>query len=53
MRSRFLCLAGFRLFNVERTTVTPQQKEAMIATQYLQRPAGPDDIADAMRLCAG
>jgi NAD(P)-dependent dehydrogenase (short-subunit alcohol dehydrogenase family) len=33
---------------VERATVTPQQKEAMIATQCLQRPAAPDDIADAI-----
>jgi NAD(P)-dependent dehydrogenase (short-subunit alcohol dehydrogenase family) len=33
---------------VERTTVTPQQKEAMIATQCLQRAGGPDDIADAI-----
>jgi 3-oxoacyl-[acyl-carrier protein] reductase len=33
---------------VERATVTPQQKEAMITTQCLQRPAAPDDIADAI-----
>jgi len=33
---------------VERTTVTPQQKEAMIATQCLRRAGGPDDIADAI-----
>jgi len=33
---------------VERATVTPQQKEAMIATQCLQRAGGPDDIADAI-----
>jgi NAD(P)-dependent dehydrogenase (short-subunit alcohol dehydrogenase family) len=32
---------------VERATVTPEQKEAMIATQCLRRPAAPDDIADA------
>jgi 3-oxoacyl-[acyl-carrier protein] reductase len=33
---------------VERATVTRQQKEAMIATQCLRRPGGPDDIADAI-----
>jgi len=32
---------------VERATVTPEQKEAMIATQCLRRPGAPDDIADA------
>jgi 3-oxoacyl-[acyl-carrier protein] reductase len=33
---------------VERATVTPEQKEAMIASQCLRRAAGPDDIADVM-----
>jgi 3-oxoacyl-[acyl-carrier protein] reductase len=32
---------------VERATVTPEQKEAMIATQCLRRPGAPEDIADA------
>ncbi|MBY0138099.1 SDR family NAD(P)-dependent oxidoreductase [Paracoccus yeei] len=31
---------------VERATVTPQQKAAMIEQQCLKRPGGPDDIAD-------
>ena len=32
---------------IERATVTPEQKEAMIATQCLRRAGAPDDIADA------
>jgi NAD(P)-dependent dehydrogenase (short-subunit alcohol dehydrogenase family) len=32
---------------IERGTVTPEQKEAMIATQCLRRPGAPEDIADA------
>lgn len=32
---------------IERATVTPEQKEAMIATQCLRRPGVPEDIADA------
>jgi 3-oxoacyl-[acyl-carrier protein] reductase len=32
---------------IERATVTPEQKEAMIATQCLRRPGAPEDIADA------
>jgi 3-oxoacyl-[acyl-carrier protein] reductase len=33
---------------VERATVTPEQKQAMIDQQCLKRPGGPDDIADAI-----
>lgn len=33
---------------VERATVTPEQKEAMIAQQCLKRAGRPDDIADAI-----
>lgn len=33
---------------VERATVTPQQKTAMIEQQCLKRPGSPDDIADAI-----
>jgi NAD(P)-dependent dehydrogenase (short-subunit alcohol dehydrogenase family) len=32
---------------IERATVTPEQKEAMIATQCIRRPGAPEDIADA------
>ncbi|MCG7507833.1 SDR family NAD(P)-dependent oxidoreductase [Mesorhizobium retamae] len=33
---------------IERATVTPQQKAAMIGQQCLKRAGGPDDIADAI-----
>ncbi|NKC23252.1 SDR family oxidoreductase [Ochrobactrum oryzae] len=36
---------------VERATVTPAQKEAMIEQQCLKRAGGPDDIADAIAFC--
>ena len=33
---------------VERATVTPEQKEQLVASQCIKRAAGPDDIADVI-----
>ena len=37
-------MPGATFTEVERKTVTPQQKEAIVASQCIQRPATPDDI---------
>ena len=41
-------MPGATSTEVERKTVTPQQKEAIVASQCIQRPATPDDILGAV-----
>ena len=37
-------MPGATFTEIERKTVTPQQKDAIVASQCIQRPAKPDDI---------